>query len=246
MNILTADNLTVSYGKLKVVDDVSFSVDEGQWLVLAGPNGAGKSTIVNAISGETGYSGRISFKGNDMALMRSRELAGCVGVLTQNHAVGYDFTVEEVVELGRYSHKKTGSVYDACRLVGLEDKMEQSVLTLSGGELQRTFLAQLIVQDPAVMILDEPSNHLDPVYQKQVFEIIKGWLKTPGRAVISVIHDLSLAKAYSSHSMLLRSGRCLDIGETEKVLSKENLIKAYDMDVYNWLRDMLKQWDADS
>ena len=118
----------------------------------------------------------------------------------------------------------------------------QSVLTLSGGELQRTFLAQLFAQNPRVLILDEPTNHLDLVYQKQVFELIAHWLKTPGRAVISVVHDLSLAKAYGTRALLLNHGKTVQQGTLEEVFTPAHLNAAYDMDVSKWMRSMLSQW----
>jgi iron complex transport system ATP-binding protein len=128
-------------------------------------------------------------------------------------------------------------------MTGMEPFRKQSVLTLSGGELQRTFLAQLLTQDPQLLILDEPTNHLDLVYQKQIFELIKSWIKDTGRAVISVVHDLSLAKAYGTHALLLDRGRVVSSGETGEVLTSEHLNSVYSMDVRAWMRQMLSQWD---
>ena len=119
----------------------------------------------------------------------------------------------------------------------------QSVLTLSGGELQRTFLAQAFAQDPKLLLLDEPTNHLDLLYQKQVFAILSDWLKTPGRAVVSVVHDLSLARAYGTKALLMDRGRAVAQGRAAEVLSKENLREVYQMDVHAWMRKMLSQWD---
>ena len=116
------------------------------------------------------------------------------------------------------------------------------MLTLSGGELQRTFLAQVFAQDPQILILDEPANHLDLVYQKHIFSLIEQWLKEPGRAVLSVVHDLSLAKRYGTHAVLISQGKCTAQGEINQVLTPENLRAVYDMDVYAWMNDMLQQW----
>jgi len=117
------------------------------------------------------------------------------------------------------------------------------VLTLSGGELQRTFLAQLFAQNPAVLILDEPTNHLDLVYQKQIFVLISEWLKSPGRAVVSVVHDLSLALKYGTSAMILDRGTVASAGKPREVMSRENLKRVYGMDVHEWMRDMLAQWE---
>ena len=132
---------------------------------------------------------------------------------------------------------------NALALTGLTGLRKSNVLTLSGGELQRTFLAQVFAQDPEILILDEPANHLDLVYQKHIFSLIHEWLKTPERAVLSVVHDLSLAKKYGTHAVLMNYGRCVSQGRIDDVLTPENLQAVYDMDVYSWMREMLGQWE---
>lgn len=253
MKLLEVNNLTVKYGEHKVVDNVSFSVEEGQWLMIAGPNGAGKSTILNAISRGVPYEGEILFRGTDIRKLRATALARHVGGLAQNHMVGYEFTVQEIVNLGRYAYRKgimkgqdagdEPAVREALRVAGLQDLARKSVLHLSGGEIQRTFLAQLFAQNPDIMILDEPANHLDLVYQKQTFELIGKWLAAPGRAVICVVHDLSQARAYGSHCLLLDHGQTASCGVARDVLTPENLQAVYDMDVYAWMQQMLGQWE---
>ena len=252
MKLLEAEGITVKYGEQTVLKDVSLALDEGQWLMIAGQNGAGKSTLVNAISGAVPHAGSVFYRGQDVRHFKPRRLARCMGVLTQNHSLSYAFTVEEVVRLGRYPYSegvfgKRGDgdeamVAQALEQTGLTQLKHKSVLTLSGGELQRTFLAQLIAQNPQILILDEPSNNLDLVYQKQTFQLIAKWLKEEGRAAISISHDLSLAKAYGTHALLLEQGKTIAQGETEKVLTPENLHQAYSMDVYSWMQDMLGRW----
>lgn len=252
--MLEVKNLTVCYGTHTVVNDVSFHVEEGQWLMIVGPNGAGKSTILNAITQGTEYRGTVLLDGSDVKRKKAIQRARDIGVLAQNHFVGYEFTVEEIVRLGRYSHSSRllsgrkdsdeEAVENALALTGLTDLKNQSALTLSGGELQRTFLAQVFAQNPRLLLLDEPTNHLDLVYQKQVFELIAEWLKTPGRAVVSVVHDLSLAKAFGTDALLLHKGKNVAQGSISQVLSSGNLDAVYNMDVYAWMREMLGQWNA--
>ena len=212
--MLKVENLSVAYGDLTILNGVSFDLAPGEWLMVVGPNGAGKSTLINAITGGVPVKGNIFFEGRDARTMKAHELARGIGVLAQNHFVGYAFSVEEVVRLGRYAYAPTifsrhsgeeQAVRAALEQTGLYELRHQSVLTLSGGELQRTFLAQTFCQDPRLLLLDEPTNHLDLVYQKQVFELIQKWLKQEGRAVISVVHDLSLARAYGTRALLLES-----------------------------------------
>lgn len=252
MPMLDVDRLSVRYGTKQIVDALSFSVSEGQWLMIAGPNGAGKSTALAAITQGTPYTGRVLFEGQNVRSMKPALRARAIGVLAQNHFVGYGFTVEEVVRLGRFAYAggvfgrsredDAGHVEQALTLTGLQDKRRQSVLTLSGGELQRTFLAQVFAQNPKLLILDEPANHLDLIYQKHIFSLIEAWLKQPGRAVISVVHDLSLAKKYGTHAVLMDRGRCAAQGKTDEVMTRERLEAVYGMDVYGWMRDLLGQW----
>ena len=250
--MLSAENVTVRYGDYVVVDGVSFSLKEGQWLMLAGPNGAGKSTLIHAISQGAPYSGTIRLGGKNIRSYKPVQLAKQLGVLAQHNNVGYSYTVEEVVSLGRYAHSRgffsakddagEQRVENALKLTGLESLRNQSVLTLSGGELQRTFLAQVFAQDPQILILDEPANHLDLVYQKHIFSLIREWLKQPGRAVVSVVHDLSLARRYGTHAVLMHKGKCISQGTISDVLTPANLERVYDMDVYAWMQEMLGQW----
>ena len=250
--MLKVNHVTVRYGEHTVVDDLSFHLQPGQWLMLAGPNGAGKSTMVGAISQGVPYAGTIELQGQDIRRCRSSQRARAIGVLAQKNSVGYAYTVEEVVRLGRYAHSAgflsardddgPAQVEKALELTGLTPLRHASVLTLSGGELQRTFLAQVFAQDPQLLILDEPANHLDLVYQKHIFSLISEWLRQPGRAVLSVVHDLSLARRYGTHAVLLNQGRCVSQGSISEVLTPENLQSVYSMDVYAWMRDMLAQW----
>jgi len=250
--MLQVKDLTVSYGVHTVINRLSFEVTEGQWLMIVGPNGAGKSTILKAITQGVGYTGTVLLRNMDVKkqkpLVRARE----IGVLAQNHHVGYDFTVEEIVRLGRYAHSSSlfsgrqdaddQAVEEAMELTGMAAQRNQSVLTLSGGELQRTFLAQAFAQSPSLLLLDEPTNHLDLIYQKQVFALIRNWLKTPGRAVVSVVHDLSLAKTFGTDAILLNKGKLVAAGKAKDVLSSEQLDPVYGMDVCQWMQTMFSQW----
>ena len=254
MSVIEVRGLNVHYGRTEAVRDVSFSVEEKNWLMIAGPNGAGKSTVINAIAQGTEYSGDIFYDGADIRGMKPRQRARHIGVLAQNNFAGYAFSVAEVVRMGRYSGR-TGMfgqdpggdemVYRALELTGLEALADKSILALSGGELQRTFLAQLFAQDPEVLLLDEPTNHLDLVYQKQLFELVRNWLNDTGRAVVSVVHDLSLARAYGTAAVLMQEGRIISCGAPADVLCRDNLLRAYGMDVQAWMLKLLSIWDAE-
>lgn len=250
--MLEVKNLTVQYGNLTIVDGVSFSVDEGQWLMIVGPNGAGKSTIINAVSQGITYTGKVRFCNKNIEKYKPHERARMIGVLAQSNFINYSFTVKEIIRLGRYAYapgmfsRKSDEgerhISEAIEMTGVGSLLNQSVLTLSGGELQRVFLAQLFAQNPRLLMLDEPTNHLDLLYQKQTFGLIKEWIKTSGRAVVSVVHDLSLAMAYGKQALLLDRGRVKTTGQIDKVLTAKNLDVVYSMDVYEWMRSKLEQW----
>ena len=253
MSMLEVQNLSVRFGSAVIVNGVSFSVEPGDWLMLVGPNGAGKSTIVNAVSRGVPYTGEVRFKGRDIRKIPPNVLARGMGVLSQQHAVGYAFTVAEVVRLGRYAYapgifashsdEDERRVAEAMERTGVASLARQSVLTLSGGELQRVFLAQLFAQNPRLLLLDEPTNHLDLVYQKQIFALVRDWLSAGDRAVVSVVHDLSLARKYGSRGLLLEKGRVAAAGGAAEVFAPETLNAVYRMDVADWMRTLLSQWE---
>ncbi len=252
--MLSIQNLTVNHGTLTALSDVSVSIQAGQWLMIAGANGAGKSTFVHAIAQSVPYQGIIRYQGRDIKTMRPNEIAREIAFLSQRHQVNYAFTVEEVVTLGRFAHRQgffsatdaqgERKVHAALEMTGMLALKDQSMLTLSGGEVQRTFLAQVFAQDPNLIILDEPTNHLDLKYQKQTFELIQEWITQPNRAAVSVVHDIGMARAFGTHAMLLERGKMIAYGDNRTVLSRNNLMNAYGMDVEGWMRTIFAQWEA--
>ena len=257
--MLTAENVSVRYGALLAVDRVSVTLGAGQWLMLVGPNGAGKSTLLRAIAQGVPYDGAIRLLGEDARRIRPAALARRVGFLRQHNPALYAYTVEEVVRLGRYAHAKglfaarddegEEKVERALALTGMTSLRGASVLALSGGELQRAFLAQVLAQDPQILLLDEPANHLDLLYQRQIFDLIAEWVKEPGtgslpgRAAVSVVHDLSLARRYGTHAALMHRGKCVCQGPAQKALAGERLKEVYGMDVVGWMKEMAEVWE---
>lgn len=250
--MLKIRDLTVEIPGKKIIDKISFTIQEGDWLMIIGPNGAGKTTITNALAQSLESTGKILYKGKSLRNIKAKERAKIIGVLMQNHILTYPFTVSEVVELGLYAQKMdfiTGindeenkRVNNALEITDMKEKKDQSVMTLSGGELQRTFLSQLLVQNPKIMILDEPTNHLDISRQESIFNLVINWIRKGDRAVISVVHDLRLARMYGNKALLLKEGKVFDFGNIEKVMSSENLKKVYGIDVYLWQKRLNENW----
>ncbi|MBR4955548.1 MAG: ABC transporter ATP-binding protein [Clostridia bacterium] len=250
--MLRAENITVAYDGYTVLDKVSFELKKGSWLMVAGPNGAGKSTLAKALAQSIPYEGKVIVGAHDARDIKPALLAKKLGMLEQNNHVGYAFSVSEIVRLGRYSYRRTPfsdttegdeeQIQKALEYVGLTHLADRSIMTLSGGEVQRVFLAQLIAQDPEILILDEPTNHLDLIYQKQVLELVAGWVQKENRSVISVVHDLSLVKAFGTDVLLLSGGKTVAFGKAEDVLTDSNLNAAYGMQVRPWMQHLLGQW----
>ncbi len=249
---LEIQNLNVNIGGKQILTDIDLQLEEGSWLMVAGPNGAGKSTLARTVMQMTRYTGSVLIDGEDASKIRSKQLARKIGILMQNNYPGYDFTAGEVVRLGMYSQqdgflkgKKEGAeekFEEAVAAAGVGEFLDRPVTTLSGGELQRVFMAQLLTQDPDILILDEPVNHLDLTYQKQFMEITGRWQQEKGRTVISVVHDLSLAKMFGTDAILMNNGSIVASGKNADVFSDENLNKVYGMNVREWMRAELEQW----
>lgn len=250
--MLEIKDLSVTILNKKIVREVSFKIEEHDLLMVMGPNGAGKTTLVKAIMQLLPHKGEVLLDGRKIGRFSPRELAQRVGVLTQKHQPQFSHTVYDVVSLGRYAYQKglfgglTGEdedkIEEALSLTGMEDFRDRSVLTLSGGELQRTFLAQLFAQDPQILILDEPTNHLDLKYQIAIFDIIKHWVNQKNRAVIAVVHDLNVVYSYGTRALLMEDGRVYVQGAVDEVLSRENLKAVYKVDVAEWMQNLLQHW----
>ena len=249
---LEVQGLSVARGRKHIVGDVSFTVNEGEWLMLVGRNGAGKSTVLRAVSCAIPSEGRLLLDGADLRRMRPAERALYLGMLEAGSGSACAFTVEELVSMGRYAHRGplTGRgdpegqarIEEALALTGLTELRRHSLLSLSSGERQRTFLAQVLCQAPSLLLLDEPDSHLDLSYTRQLYELIDRWRREPGRAVVSVVHDLSAARRFGSHALLLSEGRALAQGPCGQVLTDDRLAAAWGMDVAGWMRELAAVW----
>lgn len=249
--MLEVNALSVRYGDKQVLSNVSFAVQRGEWLMITGPNGAGKSTLLEALLQGVPHTGTVLLDSQPIQALKPRERARRMGLLAQSYAAGYAFTVEEIVRLGRYAHHDAlggfntadeSAVEQALRQTGTTVLRHHPISQVSGGEAQRAFLAQLFAQNPKLLLLDEPSSHLDLSYQKQIFELIQTWLQTEGRAVISVVHDLSLARKFGTRVLLLEQGRVAADAPPQEALTPALLKRIYGMDVAGWMREMYGNW----
>ncbi len=252
MRTLEAGSLTIIRSGKTLLNGVSFQLCAGDWLAVVGPNGAGKSTLMKALAGERTYTGEIMLDGVPLRGMKPRIRARKLGLMDQGSFSQFAFTVEEVVRMGRYPYRRgifnpgdpeeDGAVEQALADAGLTELRQRSVLTLSGGEQQRCALAQALCHQPEILLLDEPANHLDLNYQKELYHITDSWRRRPGHAVITVLHDLSAARRFATHALVLRGGHPLACGAAHEALSDSILRSAWDMDVAGWMKEMEKVW----
>lgn len=250
--LLEIKGISVKIEDRKIVDDISFEVAQHDIYMVMGPNGAGKTTLFKAIMGIMPHQGKVFLNGIDIETFKPKELAKKIGVLSQKHQPQFAHSVYDVVSLGRYAYQSgifsrltkedKEKIEEALVLTGIESIKDQSVLTLSGGELQRTFLAQLFAQDPQILILDEPASHLDLQYQIAVFDLLVDWVRTKNRAVIASVHDLNTVYSYGTKALLMNRGRFHVKGTVDKVLERENLKSVYNVDVAEWMKNLLKHW----
>ena len=252
MQTIEAKDLGVCRNGQTLISGVSFTLQAGDWLCVAGPNGAGKSTLLKALIGEWPHTGLLSLDAQPLSGFRPRERARLLGMMGQASFGQFSFTVEEVVRMGRYPYRQgflhggdpdeAEAVERALEDAGLTGLRNRSVLTLSGGEQQRCALAQALCHQPHVLMLDEPSNHLDLNYQKELYAITDSWRQRTGRAVITVLHDLSAARRYASQALVLTDGCPLACGPPDEALSDDALRDAWQMDVSAWMREMAGVW----
>jgi iron complex transport system ATP-binding protein len=235
--LLAAEHVSFRYGPRPVLHDVSLALAPGDVIGIIGPNGSGKTTLLRLLSGVAAPDGgAVRFEGTPLARLRRRELARRVAVVPQDPVLEFGFTALEVVLMGRAPHLPRlafagarDDVRPPAAMARLEvaDLAGRALDQLSGGERQRVLLARALVQEPRVLLLDEPTTHLDLRHQAGMYEVVRELARTRGTAVVSVLHDLNLAALYCERLVLLAGGRVVRDGPPEAVLTAAVLSTAY-------------------
>jgi len=236
-NILEVNNLICAYDGKKVIRDISFSLEEKGFLGIIGPNGAGKTTLLKAIARSLRpCAGRIIYCGKDIFTFRINALAKEIAVLPQSLETSFSFNVEEFVSLGRFpylglfsrfSSLDRQAVERALFLTETQELKERKINELSIGERQRVFLAQALAQEPRLLILDEPTAHLDIAHQLQVLSLLGRLNSQNGLSILMVLHDLNMASEFCRKLILLHEGRIYACGTAKEVLTYENIEAVY-------------------
>ncbi|WP_111640948.1 heme ABC transporter ATP-binding protein [Marinimicrobium alkaliphilum] len=243
MTLLNGDKLTLCIDDRPLVRAVSLAVRPGEVLAIIGPNGAGKTTLLRALSGDlTPTEGQVTFNGRALADWPARERALALAVLTQANSLTFGFTVAEVVSLGRTPHS-TGAVVDhrvcraAMKALDVLHLAERAYPSLSGGEQQRVQLARVMAQiwrpdgeADRLLLLDEPVTSLDLGHQRQLMQAVRDFADS-GVGVVMVVHDISLAAAYSDHLLALKDGAGVAYGRPEQVVTEAQISDLFDSPV---------------
>jgi iron complex transport system ATP-binding protein len=239
--MLEARKLTVGYNGQPVLHEVDLTVARGQFVGIVGRNGCGKSTLVRALSRVLPpISGQARLDGVDVYQMSARELARRLAVVSQDNAVAFDFPVREVVLMGRSPHLSRFAVerprdhaiaQDAMALTHTLVFADRLITSLSGGERQRCMIARALAQQPDILLLDEPTAHLDINHQIEILDLAKRLTSERGLATLVVLHDLNLASQYCDHLVLIADGRVLAAGPPADVVTEVHIRTAYGTDV---------------
>lgn len=235
--ILQAEKLHKFYGSKEVLKDINFSIKAGESLGIIGPNGSGKTSLLELLSGvENPKTGTVFYQGKNVKEYPQKDFAKSVAVLQQEALPTINFTVREVVEMGRFPYQDwlgretidvdqlVTRVLKKMSLIPLENRQLNQ---LSGGEKQRVALAKIMVQEPSLVMLDEPTTYLDIGHQIHLMDQIQAWQQETNLTVVSVLHDLNLAALYCEKLLLLHNGRIVKIGSPEDIIKKGIIEEVY-------------------
>jgi len=248
--LLEVRDLTVAYpagprGQRVALRDVSLDLAPGELLGLVGPNGSGKTTLIRSVTGAVPpVAGRIRISGEDAARLSQRELARRVAVVPQNPRLPDAFTVLDIVLMGRTPHLRLLQTEGPADLSAARRAMlatdtwalaDRRIGELSGGERQRVVVARALAQEAPLLLLDEPTAHLDIGHQAAVLELMRAFCRAEGKAVLAAVHDLTLAAQYCHRLVMLHQGQVVATGNPSEVLRADLLERVYQARVHVFL-----------
>lgn len=231
--------LTLSYGSDVVLDALSLPIPKGQITVLAGPNGCGKSTLLRAIRRlHAPQSGQVLLDAEDISKLNGKALGRRIGLLAQSPSAPQDMTVEELVRLGRYPHQAMlqpwspgddAAVAAAMAGTGVDTMRHRRIGSLSGGQLQRAWIAMVLAQETDTICLDEPVNHLDMAHQLDCLELVTRLNREQGRTIVLVLHDLNLAARYADQLVFVANGKVRERGAPEAMMRPDLISEVFNV-----------------
>ena len=240
MVTLRISSIDCYYGSIKALDNVAFSVREGEFVGILGPNGSGKTTLLRAISRTLKPRvGTVLLDDTSIYDMENREVAKNVAVVPQETIATFDFTALDIVLMGRTpyidrfrqeSREDLAIVKRVMKLTNTWHFAERLVNELSGGEKQRIIIARALTQEPQLLLLDEPTTHLDISNQLEIMDLIKHLCETKKLLIVAVFHDFNLAARYCDSIILLNDGKIVAVGKSDETLTSENVRKVFSVD----------------
>jgi iron complex transport system ATP-binding protein len=240
--LLTLDRLSCGYDGEVVLHDITFNVSPGELIGIIGPNGCGKTTLLRSISGILKPNeGDVSIEGKSIHKTSHRELSQKIAVVGQTVEPAF-LTVEDYVLLGRLPYYRKYQFFETRHDEGIVQKymeltntwkLRKKIMTeISGGERQLASIARALTQEPTLLLLDEPTSHLDITHQVQILELIRNMNRELNLTVLMVIHDLNLGSEYSTRLLLFKDGTIYKMGTPEEVITYETIEEVYDTVVY--------------
>lgn len=234
-------DITCSYGSTPVLNGITFRIHKGDFVGIIGPNGSGKSTILKTISRVlTPRSGKVLLLNRDIYSINRAEIARRLAVVPQEARMDFDFTVEEIVLMGRLPHlgrfekegqKDLARAREAMDLTRTLHLAPRSITELSGGEKQKVIIARALTQEPEVLLLDEPTSHLDINHQTEILDLMKKLCRKNQLTIVMVLHDLNMAAQYCDYLVLLSGGKVFALGPPQEVITAANIKAVYGSDV---------------
>jgi len=237
---LNVSSLSFSYGDGNAVEDVSFDAERGEIIGIIGQNGCGKTTLLKCINSLLKPSGgTVMIEDVNVLSMPRKEIAKNIGVVSQHSTIVFPYNVLDMVMMGRYPAKNNFESYNSNDLeivkrsmaeTGVEGFADRTIDELSGGERQRVLIARALAQEPRILLLDEPTLHLDVNHQFDLMNLIKRLATERNMLVIIVTHDIMLAARFCDRLIMMEHGRIFTSGTTKDVLTEENLANVFEID----------------
>ncbi|MDR2073730.1 MAG: ABC transporter ATP-binding protein [Spirochaetaceae bacterium] len=250
--MLDIKDLYCGYGHGDVITNIHLTIEGGEIFCILGPNGCGKSTLLKAAARLLPFRGSVQIDGKETRSFSRKDLAKKIALLGQNSPLYFPYTVEDTVFMGRYAHasgflgrpsrEDRDAVNHVLKVLELDKVRKTLISSLSGGQLQRVFLARTLVQDPRIILLDEPTKHLDLRHQIGLLDYLADWVKAGDRTVVAVLHDLNLALRYGKTAVLMAKGNVSACGPVGEVFANRALGEAYGMDIRKYMQDLLEKW----
>jgi iron complex transport system ATP-binding protein len=250
--MLEIQNLYSGYDGPDVISDITLHVDKGEILCIVGPNGCGKSTLLKAIARILAYRGSVTIDAQNISALSRKDLAKKMALMGQTSQIYFPYSIYDTVALGRYAHAagflKNLSPADKTIIAGTLERLDlyevrdRLINELSGGQLQRVFLARTLVQDPDIILLDEPTNHLDLKHQIELLRFLTTWAREKNKTVIGVLHDLNLVHQFGDNAAHMHNGKIVSYGRPGSVLTGETLKAIYEIDIKGFMLESLEKW----